>query len=254
MRRVWQGFSVCTCAQSLSCVRLLATLWTVTCQAPLSMEFRWCSRIESTCQRRRCKRWGFNAWIRKVPGSRDPGPNPKSDLNWTSAGISHFAGWYRISTSHEANLWLPTHDLSQDQQAHSCLNPLLQIATAPFIKLIIEPRSWKGSLRHHLFHPPGFLAVLYLNHPRQMEIYLIFKDLQRRRFHKPISHSLCCLTAPVRESLFICSSNLTHCSSSQFLLVLYIHQPFTYLKIITEASLELLWAELINSNSFHLFL
>ena len=25
----------------LSCVRLLATLWTVDCQAPLSMEFSW---------------------------------------------------------------------------------------------------------------------------------------------------------------------------------------------------------------------
>lgn len=148
----------------------------------------------------------------------------------------------------------PTHDLSRDQQAHSCLNPSLQITTAPFIKLIIEPRGWKGSLRHHLFHPLGFLARPHLNHPRQMEIYPVFKDLQCRRFHKPVSHPLCCLTAPVREPLFISSLNLTHHSWSQFLLALYVHQPFTYLKIIIVASLQLLWAELINPSSFHLFL
>ena len=30
---------VCSCAQSLSCVQLFAILWTVACQAPLSMRF-----------------------------------------------------------------------------------------------------------------------------------------------------------------------------------------------------------------------
>ena len=30
---------VCVCAQSLSCIRLFATLWTVACQAPLSIGF-----------------------------------------------------------------------------------------------------------------------------------------------------------------------------------------------------------------------
>ena len=32
-------YQVCIYAQSLSCVRLFATLWTIACQAPLSIEF-----------------------------------------------------------------------------------------------------------------------------------------------------------------------------------------------------------------------
>ena len=32
--------------------------------------FRWCSGKESTCQCRRCKRCGFNPWVRKIPWRR----------------------------------------------------------------------------------------------------------------------------------------------------------------------------------------
>ena len=31
---------------------------------------RWCSGKEFTCQCRRCKRWGFIPWVRKIPWSR----------------------------------------------------------------------------------------------------------------------------------------------------------------------------------------
>ena len=35
------SFSVCVCAQSLSCVQLFATTWTAACQAPLSRQEYW---------------------------------------------------------------------------------------------------------------------------------------------------------------------------------------------------------------------
>lgn len=61
-----------------------------------------------------------------------------------------------------------------------------------------------------------------------MEIYPVAKDLQHRRFHKPASHPLCCLTTPVRTSFFISSFNLIHGTSSQFLLVSCINPSHTW--------------------------
>ena len=40
------------------------------------MGFRWPSGKESACQCRRCKRLGFNPWVRKMPWSRKWQPNP----------------------------------------------------------------------------------------------------------------------------------------------------------------------------------
>ena len=37
---------------------------------------RWCSAKEFVCQCRRCKRWGFNPWVGKIPWSRKWQPNP----------------------------------------------------------------------------------------------------------------------------------------------------------------------------------
>jgi len=43
----------------------------------LSMVFpRWCNGKESTCQCRRCKRQGFNPWVRMIPWSRKWQPTP----------------------------------------------------------------------------------------------------------------------------------------------------------------------------------
>ena len=36
----------------------------------LSTHVRWCSGKESACQCRRCKRHGFNSWVRKMPWRR----------------------------------------------------------------------------------------------------------------------------------------------------------------------------------------
>ena len=87
-----------------TCVRLFATLWTVACQAPLSMGFSrqdqsglpykmqnsteflrhtvsrlvfslpwWLSGKESACKLRR---YGFNPWVRKIPWRRKWQPTP----------------------------------------------------------------------------------------------------------------------------------------------------------------------------------
>ena len=37
---------------------------------------RWCSGEESPCRCRRCKRCGFNSWIRKIPRNRKWQPIP----------------------------------------------------------------------------------------------------------------------------------------------------------------------------------
>ena len=43
---------------------------------PRSRKPRWCSGKESTCQRRRCKRCGFDPWVRKIPWRRKWQPTP----------------------------------------------------------------------------------------------------------------------------------------------------------------------------------
>lgn len=160
---------------------------------------------------------------------RELGPSlSKSDLKWTSPGIHHVPGWQGIATSHEANLWL-SHTRPIPRSASTFLSkPFAANRHSAFHQVNYRTKGWKGSPRHHLFRPLGFLAWPRLNHPRQMEIYLVAKDLQRRRFHKPASHPLCCLTTPVRTSLFISSLNLTHGAPSQFLLVSCISLSHTW--------------------------
>lgn len=161
--------------------------------------------------------------------ARELGPSlSKSALKWTSLDINHFTGWYGITTSHEADLWL-SHTRPIPGSASAFLSkPCPANRHSSFHQVNYRTEGWKGSPRHHLFPPLGFLARPHLNHPRQMEIYPVSKDLQRRRFHKPVSHALCCLTTPVREALFISSLNLTQGTSSQFLLVLCINPSHTW--------------------------
>ena len=95
---------MCCVLSCFSCVGLFAALWTVACQAPLSVGFSrqdqsglpykmqnsteflrhtvsrlvsslpwWLSGKESACQLRRC---GFNPWVGKIPWRRKWQPTP----------------------------------------------------------------------------------------------------------------------------------------------------------------------------------
>ena len=65
------------------CVRLFATPWAIACQTPLFMGFQECwkaslmvERVKKLPECRRHRRYGFNSWVRKIPGRRAWQPTP----------------------------------------------------------------------------------------------------------------------------------------------------------------------------------
>ena len=74
---------------------------------------RWCSGKEFTCQCRRCKKWGFNPWVRKIPWRRKCNPLQYSCLEnsmnrggWraTIHGVAKSQRWL--------SNWAPMHHLT----------------------------------------------------------------------------------------------------------------------------------------------
>ena len=66
---------------------------------------RWHSGKESTCQCRRCKRWGFDPWVRKSPWWRIWQPTPlflpgKSHQQRSLAGYNPWGGKESDTTEH----------------------------------------------------------------------------------------------------------------------------------------------------------
>ena len=70
---------------------------------------RWCSSKELTCQFRRCKRHGFNPWLRKIPWSRKWQPTPvflPGKPHRQSSGVGYSPWGCKESDTTE---WLSTH-------------------------------------------------------------------------------------------------------------------------------------------------
>ena len=69
---------------------------------------RWCSGKEFVCQCRRCKRWGFNPWVRKIPWSRKWQPNPVflPGKFHGQRGLAGYSPWGSQKVGHD---WACTH-------------------------------------------------------------------------------------------------------------------------------------------------
>ena len=75
---------------------------------------RWLSGEESTCQSRRCKKWGFYSWLGKIPWSRKWQPTPVF-LPGKFHGQSSLAGYSPWGHKElDTTEWLSAHMLVQN--------------------------------------------------------------------------------------------------------------------------------------------
>ena len=72
---------------------------------------RWCSSEELTCQFRRCKRHGFNPWVRKIPGVENGNPLQYSCLGNPMGRLVGWATVHEVAKSRHDWVTKHTHDI-----------------------------------------------------------------------------------------------------------------------------------------------
>ena len=110
---------------------------------------RWLSGKESACQSRKCRRRGFDPWVRKIPWSRTWQPTPvflpgESHRQWSLAGYSPWGpkAWdtaEQPGTHAGAGQWReqeasPRESKHSKEERHTCKYALRQEETWPIEK------------------------------------------------------------------------------------------------------------------------
>ena len=110
------------------------------------------SGIESACQRRRCKRCGFNRWVRRTPWSRKWQPTPVF-LPGESRGQRSLAGY--SSLGHKES------DTTEWAGSHAYISPPSWTSlppTHPIPPGCYRIRGWTPCVTQHL---PSQLSILH---------------------------------------------------------------------------------------------
>ena len=108
---------------------------------------RWSSSKESACQCRRCKKYGFNPWIRKIPWRRKWQPTPEflteeSQVQRSLAGYSPW-GCKELDTTE----WLSahTHTYTHTNERITSFSLILSFYSCKTI-VIFNDFPWKAQI------------------------------------------------------------------------------------------------------------